>query len=35
MTQIQMRAIGELITATRQVEPGLKSAIVDCLVVFV
>jgi len=30
--QLQIRAIGELFTVTRQVAPGAKSAIVDCLV---
>jgi len=31
--QIQIQAIGELFTATRQVAPRAKSAVVDCLVV--
>jgi len=35
MGQIQIQAIGELFTVTRQVVPGAKSAIVDCLVLAV
>jgi len=31
----QIQAIGELFTVTRQVVPGAKSAIVDCLVLAV
>jgi len=34
MAQIQIQAIGELFTVTRQVAPGAKSAVVDCLVLY-
>jgi len=32
LDEVQIRAIGKLVTLTRQLAPGSKSAIIDCLV---